>query len=123
MLPKAVSTARLSAGTMPVIFRISMILSPFFSCCIVFAGLCVAVVLRDPGHDAAHLAVVFLHALQQAVLGVGAYEVVVGVFYLVIGVAVDIVCQETYGLHIRKQGNSIGQIVDFDVGEKRFSSF
>ena len=46
-----------------------------------------------------------------------------GVFYLVIGVAVDIVCQETYGLHIRKQGNSIGQIVDFDVGEKRFSSF
>ena len=61
--------------------------------------------------------------LSTFVLILCTYYIVFGVFYFVVVVAVDLVCQETYGLHIRKQGNSIGQIVDFDVGEKRFSSF
>ena len=61
-----------------------------------------------------HFGQVLLGALEELELSLGADEVVFGILDFVVGVAVDIVCQEAYGLHVREECCCVGQVLYFD---------
>ena len=67
----------------------------------------------------AHFIAPGLYELEQAELVSGAYQVVVGVGDLVVGVAVEIVGQETGGLHEGEECDGKGQMAAFHGGEER----
>ena len=69
-----------------------------------------------------HFGSVCLDALQQLELVASPDKVVVGVLYFIIGVAVDVVGEEAYSLHVGEQRCGIRQVFDFHRGEKSFGA-
>ena len=53
----------------------------------------------------------FFDTLQQFELCFGAHEVVFRILNFIISIAVDIVRQEPYALHIGEEGGCVGQVL------------
>ena len=63
-----------------------------------------------------HHAFLATRILEEQQLIFGAHIVVFVVFYLIIGVAIEVVCQETYALHVGEKRRSKGQMADLYGG-------
>ena len=75
------------------------------------------------GDVVVHLQLFGLQPLQQPELCFGALPVVLGVFDLVVVVAVEVIGQEAYGLHVGQQQRSVREQLPFDRREKGCSAF
>ena len=69
--------------------------------------------LRSFNNEGLHLVLMRQHVTEECHLIACPDKIVLRIGDLVIGVTVDIVCEETYSLHEREQGGSIWQIVPF----------
>ena len=58
-----------------------------------------------------HLSILGFNALEQPELRLGPCEIVLRILYLVICVAVEVVSEEPYALHIREQGCGVWQVL------------
>ena len=75
------------------------------------------------GDVVVHLQLFGLQPLQQPELCFGALPVVLGVFDLVVVVAVEVIGQEAYGLHVGQQQRSVREQLPFDRREKGCGAF
>lgn len=82
------------------------------------AGECSGGSVELLGYEAVHLRGVGLDALQELELVAGAHQIVVRILDLVVSVAVDVVGQETHGLHVGEEGGGIGKVFDLRRGEE-----
>ena len=64
-----------------------------------------------------HGRIVVEHRVEERELVVGTHKIVLGILDFVVGVAVDIVGEETHGLHVGEEGGGIGKIFNL-YGEK-----
>ena len=65
-----------------------------------------------------HLGHALFYALEQLHLCPCADDVVLGIGNLVVGVAIEVIAQESHGLHIREKRSGIGEVRNLDVGEE-----